>query len=267
MSRINPLYRLMAAGLMALAVLVLLLPGTPGVVGEEPSLHIYCAAALRKPIEAIAQRYGSEHGVRINIQYGGSNTLLSQIEAARVGDLFLAADDVYLSTASERGLAGNATPVARMTAVVVSSPERAGQIRSIADLAKLRLSIGSPDQAAIGRATRAALQAAGNWELIDDAVRRSGVYKPTVGDVANDVALGAAEAGIVWDAVASQHPALSVVRLPELSSAQGAVGVAVLTGSHHPEHARDFARYLSHNEKSRHEFAKWGFEPAGASDH
>ncbi len=61
------------------AYLVTMARQAPGVA----NLTVFCAAGMRYPMEKIVQRYKDEYGVTIQVQYGGSNTLLSQIEAGK----------------------------------------------------------------------------------------------------------------------------------------------------------------------------------------
>ena len=87
----NPLYVMAAASLVVLAGLLFILfgvlgrPSGPG--GSARELFVYCAAGMRVPVEKIAAQYEREYGVRVQLQYSGSNTLLSQIEVGRVGEL------------------------------------------------------------------------------------------------------------------------------------------------------------------------------------
>ena len=60
----------------------------------KPSLLVYCAAGIKAPVEAIALAYEKEFGVKVQLQYGGSGTLLSNLRVAKTGDLFVAADTV-----------------------------------------------------------------------------------------------------------------------------------------------------------------------------
>jgi molybdate transport system substrate-binding protein len=92
-------------------------------------------------------------------------------------------------------------------------------IRSLADLTRgdVRLALANPDTAAVGRLARERLRDVGRW----DAVRaRAIVTRPTVGDVANDVKLGAADAAFVWDANVAQMPELKAVTLPEFAGVE-----------------------------------------------
>ena len=58
----------------------------------EPKLTVYCAAGLKRPVEAVAAQYREEFGVEVALQYGGTGTLLSQLRVANRGDVFIAAD-------------------------------------------------------------------------------------------------------------------------------------------------------------------------------
>ena len=51
---------------------------------------------------AVAQDYEKEFGVKINIIYGGSGTLLNNLLVAQKGDLYLAADYSYINLAREK---------------------------------------------------------------------------------------------------------------------------------------------------------------------
>src|SRR5439155_8799276 len=50
----------------------------PAPAAEEPML-VYCAAGLRQPVEAAVTSYGG----RVQVQFGGSNTLLANAEVSR----------------------------------------------------------------------------------------------------------------------------------------------------------------------------------------
>src|SRR5439155_13934810 len=100
--------------------------------------------------------------------------------------------------------------------------------------------------AAIGKMTEDQLIKTGRW---DELKKRVSVTVGTVNDVGGTVRVGAADAGIVWDAVAHQFPQLTVVRLPELSGITARVQAAVVKDSPHHQDAVRFARYLTAHDK------------------
>lgn len=71
---------------------------------NEKSLLLYCAAGVKPVIEKVAKQYYEEYGIRVDLQYGGSGTLLSNIRVAKQGDLYLAADKSYIDEAEAFGL-------------------------------------------------------------------------------------------------------------------------------------------------------------------
>ncbi len=224
---------------------------------------LYCAASMRVPVERIIAEYRSEYGVLVQVQYGGSNTLLGQLEVSGAGDLYLAADDSYLQLAREKGLLAETLPLARMQAVVGVRRGNPKGVTGLEDLVRddLKLVVANPDQAAIGKRVREALHVTGRWQAIADHARGQGVYKPTVNDAANDIQIGSVDAGFLWDAVALQYPDIDLVHLPELATTTAEVGVGVLKSTTQPAAALHFARYLAARDRGLQVLAQEGYEP------
>jgi molybdate transport system substrate-binding protein len=291
--RTNPLWVLLLGAVGGVIVLsaVLLRIAEP-VAPEKRPLRLYCAAGMRVPVDQIVEQYEAEYGVPVEIQYGGSNTLLSQLEVNRSSDadLFLAADDFYTQLAVERGLAREVLPVAYTVPVVVIAKGNPKGIHALADLLRkdVKVSLADPDQAAIGKAVRDRLsgkeepgvrsQESGGgrpsndvtgptavlWSQLQAHVTRNGVFKPTVNDVANDVKLGAVDAGIVWDstvALPAYKAALEPLEFPELSGKPDLLSLAVLKSSSQRQGALRFARYLTARDKGLKVFAATGMRP------
>ena len=197
-------------------------------------------------MEPIAKQYEKEYGVRIHLQYGGSETLLEQLGIAKIGDLYLAADDSYIKTAQERKLVKEEIPLAKMRPVILVPKDNPKNIQGIEDLLRgdVRTALGNPDQAAIGRKTRKVLKASGHWAKLEKHItNKGGVFLPTVPEVANAVKVGSVDAAIVWDATAAQYPTLKAIRTKELDAGTGNITIGVLTNSENPTAALKFARY------------------------
>lgn len=235
--------------------------GNSGAAGGD-TLIVYCAAALRVPVEAAAAEYERAYGGRVQLQYGGSQTLLANLKLSGVGDLYLPAEDAYVELARNQGLVAEIIPLATMRPVLAVKAGNPRRIRTLDDLLAtndLTLALADPDAAAIGRLTREALQAAGKWEAVRG---RAAVLKPTVTEVATDVKLGAADAGFVWDATVSQFtPALEAIELPELAGRTAQVSVCVLKSAKQPTNALRFASFLSAPDKGRPHFERAGLNP------
>jgi len=248
--------------LLAVLVLAWLLGRSGGARATSMArpLLVYCAAGLKEPVEAVAREYERESGVRVQLQFGGSGSLLANLRVSRQGDLFIAADTSFIEAGRSNGLLAEVLPLARMTPVVVVPKGNPRGVDSVASLMKpgLRVSLANPDAAAIGAVTRAALMRSGQWAALAASAT---VFKPTVNDVANDVKLGSVDAGIVWDATAAQYPGLTAVKVPEFQGVTSEVAVAVLKSCGESVAALRFARYLAARDRGLPRFASAGFQP------
>ncbi|TWT46335.1 putative binding protein precursor [Thalassoglobus neptunius] len=231
------------------------------------------AAGMRVAVEQIAADYEREYGVHVDLRYGGSNSLLNQIQVNQfdTSDLYLAADDSYTEKARELGLAQEQIPIAYLRPVIAVRKDSGKTFQSLEDLLAegVSLSVGSPDQAAIGKATQKALEnisygKSNFWNAFEKHVTEHGVFKPTVNEVANDIMIGAVDAGIVWDSTVMMpnlREELEAIHFDELATDPKLVSVCVLNSSEQPVEALKFARYLSARDRGLKTFASYGMEP------
>ena len=104
-----------------------------GEIAQEP-IVLFCAASHRAVIEQIRTDYEKETGRTVQVQYGPSQTLLSSIEVSGTGDLYLPADDSYLTMAKEKGLIAEQLSIATMKVVVGVRKGNPKQISTLKDL-------------------------------------------------------------------------------------------------------------------------------------
>jgi molybdenum ABC transporter molybdate-binding protein len=243
-----------------LAVFVmLLLPKQTAPDRNQPPLLVYCAAGLKKPVEAATRDFEAVLGQPVQLQFGGSQTLLANLEISRRGDLYIPADESYVDLAREKKLVVEAIPLATMRAVLAVRRGNPRQIRSLDDLLRSEVKLGqaNPDAAATGKVARDALRQAGRWDAL---AGRTAVFKPTVNDVVNDLKLGAVDAGFVWDAFVRQHSDLEEIPVPALSNATSRVVVSVCESASNPAAALRFARFLAARDQGARHFADDGFQ-------
>ena len=271
--RVNALWALLAGGIGIVATMgVLLNFGGPEQPEEGRRLIMHCAAGLRIPVERVAREYEDKYGIQIELQYGGSGSLLNQLQIDKFSsaDLYLAADDFYTDKAHELGLARERMSIAYMRPVIAVSKDN-DSIRSIQDLLnpQIRVALGNPEAAAVGRAIRKRLRPftqgdSDLWTLLEANVTENGVFKPTVNEVANDVRIGTVDAAIVWDstvAMPKYRDDLKAIPAPELDGDPNLITVSVLNSSRSPTAAIRFARYLSAVNKGLRTFEELGTRP------
>ncbi|MEQ1830616.1 MAG: substrate-binding domain-containing protein, partial [Pirellula sp.] len=115
----------------------------------------------------------------------------------------------------------------------------------------------NPDAAAIGRQTRHVLNESGHWSQLEKATT---AFRTTVTDVANDIKVGAADAGIVYDAVLKTFPDLESIVLNELEPIVSNVAISVVSTTKQPQAALHFARYVAARDRGLKHYAVHGFQ-------
>jgi molybdenum ABC transporter molybdate-binding protein len=229
--------------------------------GGAKSLLVYCAAGVRKPVEAAAAEYEKAYGVKIQIQPGASQTLLANMQLSGVGDLYLPADDSYITLARAKGLVEETVALATMKPVLAVKRGNPKHLASLDDLLRpdVKVGLADPDAAAVGKVTRDALRASAKWEPL---AKKAVVTTPTVNDVANAIDVGTIDAGFVWDAnVAQMKGKLETVPAADFSQLEAHVSLCVLKTSKDPTAALRFLRYLSSRDKGLPHFAREGYTP------
>jgi len=262
-SRFHPAFVAFAGSILLLAGLIAALYWDPFAsedAGSSEPLLVYCAEALRVPMEATAKDYQREIGQQVYLDFGPSQALLAKLLLTKKGDLFLPADDSYIELAREQDCVDSVLPLARMSAVVILRPGYSGPMDTWADFIAKGHSIGlaNADAAAIGKLVRQRLKALGLWGDLD---KRQPTFLMNVNDVANTVQIGRLDVGVVWDAVAKLHEKKGVkaVHLPEFDSVTAKVQVAVTKFSTQPEAALRFIRYLRGKTKGARYFKQQGY--------
>ena len=226
--------------------------------GEATSLVVFCAAGMKQAVEAIAEDYRKQAGVEVALHYGGTGTLLSQLRVARRGDLFIAADESSLADAARLDVVRDSQPLVVQHPVLAVARGNPKRINSLQDLfrAEVRLALANPEAASIGRVCQKLLGP--QWQQLTG---KAVVMKMTVTEIAMDVAVGAADAALVWDSVVPQFPQLQLVHLPEVSQHAEHASVAKLTFSSRPKESADFVAYLLHPSHGSVAFARFGLTP------
>lgn len=229
--------------------------------GNGTQLVVYCAAGIRQPFEEVHADYTRAYQVTFQTKFAGSGELLGDIKLG-APDLFLAADRKYLADAQQMGLVREIIPLAQQYPVILVAKGNPRGIRNLADLAdgKIQLSLANPKIAAIGKVVQRGLQGLTSWDALWE---RRTVERATVEQVANDVKLGAVDAGIVWNATLNHFPGLDAVEVPELSALVSEICIGVTVASKQPSRALHFARFLAAADRGLVHFANRGYAVSG----
>jgi molybdate transport system substrate-binding protein len=234
---------------MRAAVLILLLAifGAPSARADE--VTVAAAADLKFAMQELAAQFEKQTGHKVNVTFGSSGSLFSQIQNGAPFDLFFSADLDYARKLEAAGLSEPGTLVVYGIGRVVIWAPKNSEVEvsrgwsALLDPSVQKLSIANPLHAPYGRAAVCALRHAGIYDQVEPKL----VFGEDVSQAAQFVESGNAQAGIL---------ALSLVRSPALRDVgrwwvippdacppieQGAV---VLRSSRRKASARAFLNFL-----------------------
>ena len=106
------------ATIVFIAILVSLLSDSSKSNSDSTEILLFCAAGIKGPVSEAAKAYEEEFGIKVQIQYGGSGTLLSNLEISNQGDLYIAADSSYTDIARDKGLVQETLPLSLLHPVI-----------------------------------------------------------------------------------------------------------------------------------------------------
>ena len=192
------IYRAMAA----MALLVICFFGFAGhAPGEE--LLVFAGSASKPPAEEAARAFEKKTGVKVNITFGGSGFVLSQMALSRKGDIYFPGSSDYMEIAKKKGLVLPETErkvVYLVPAINVWKGNPKG-IKTLRDLTKpgLRVAIANPEGVCVGLYAVEILEK--NLTAQETAALRKNIasYTESCEKTATAVSLKAVDAVIGWE--------------------------------------------------------------------
>ncbi len=247
-----------------LTILAIALAPAIGHAATTGNMTIAAAADLHEAMDHLVAAYRRDHpAATINVVYGSSGVLTTQIEQGAPFDLFFSADSDYPRQLISHGDAGGqAVPYAVGHLVLWSASLDMHGVK-LADLAEPRfgrIAIANPEHAPYGKRAEQALRGAGVWIAVSSRL----VYGENIAQTAQFASSGAAQVGVI---------ALSLALRPEMKGSYARVPDSafdpllqsfVLTKRGAANNlARDFAHYAQ-SAPARAILAQYGFSrPAG----
>lgn len=172
-------------------------------------LTIAAASDLRYALEEISSLFRQQHSaVQLNIVYGASGKLSTQIRHGAPFDMFFSADISFPAQLHQDGLAASAPQPYALGHLVLWSPKQNMAGISLSQLAEFnfnRLAIAQPAHAPYGQRAKQALQAAGVWQKVEPKL----VYGENIAQTVQLAQSGGADIAII---------ALSLAKFPQLAS-------------------------------------------------
>jgi molybdate transport system substrate-binding protein len=204
--------------------------------------------------------------VQVQFNFGGSQTLRTQIEQGAAADVFASANLKELDSLIDAGFAAaGAGQIFLTNQLVVILPEgNPGKVLSLQDLARpgVRL-VFAAKEAPVGSYTLtvlANLESAFGPGYPQQVLHQVGSYEGDAKQVVAKVRLGEADAGIAYRSDAAAAPELLTLAIPNEANVAARYPIAPLLQSKQPELAQAFIGYVLSN-AGQAVLQKWGFQP------
>lgn len=242
---------LRARGLAAaLTATLLLLTAGRARAGE---LTVFAASSLREAFSELGQQFEAQHkGVRVALQFAGSQELRVQLDNGAAADVFASADEKQMALVV--ALAPRPRIFARNQPVLIVPRDNPAGLRVFADLPKARRIVLGATEVPIGAYSDRILAAA-HLDLGGRVVSR----ELNVRQVMAKVELGEADAAIVYRTDAARGE-VRVIPIPPELNVTALYPIAVLAHAHEPLLAAQFVDLVRSPAGSA-TLSRFGFAP------
>lgn len=222
----------------------------------KPELLVYCGAGMREPMDEIAATFTNRTGIPINFVFGGSNTLLTQMELTGMGDVYMPGATAYFDAACEKGLVEDEHLIVYHVPVIAVPKGNPAGITCLEDMAKpgVRVALGENPGTAIGQLTDKLLE---KNNLLADVEKNLVTRSGTVNELLVYISMEQADVGIIWEDLYVPEK-MDLIYIPNTNNLVKIVPIGVLTASEHPDEAEQFTAFVISDE-GKEIFTRYGF--------
>ncbi|QJA05442.1 molybdate ABC transporter substrate-binding protein [Thermosulfurimonas marina] len=234
------------------------------VAGAEKRLLIFAGSASKPATEEAARVFERRTGTKVDLVFGGSGFVLSQMLLSHKGDLYFPGSSDYMELAKEKGAVLSETErrVVYLVPAIIVARGNPKHIRGLRDLLRpeVRVAIANPEGVCLGAYAVEVLEKSLSPEEVRLFRKKLVNYTGSCAKTAAVVALGAVDAVLGWRVFALWDPEhLEVVKLkPQEVARVGYIPIAVSRFSQNRKLAEDFIRFLL-SEEGRAIFRRHGY--------
>ncbi|KZC99222.1 molybdenum ABC transporter substrate-binding protein [Thalassospira sp. MCCC 1A02803] len=265
-----PHFRSPLPSAVAFFVIAVVFFGSISTAARARDITVFAAASLTNAIETAAATYEKETGDTIRLSLASSSTLARQIAAGAPADVFISANEKWMTWLTDQGpLVPGSRHDLLTNRLVIVAPKDSNlspiKIGDTSDLTALigpndRIAVGDPDHVPAGIYAKQALTSLGQWETVAPMLARTDNVRAALALVER----GEAPIGIVYQTDAGISDNVKIIgTFPENSHPVITYPVA-LTGDPSETKAMKFLLWLLGDDAGR-IFADYGFEPVATT--
>jgi molybdate transport system substrate-binding protein len=253
---------------LMLTLALLLMPWQAVQARGGQTLTVFAAASLTDVFEEIATAFEAAHpGVNVIFNFAGSSTLATQLSEGAPADVFASANNRQMTVAQEAGrIGGPIRTFAENRLVVIVPADNPARLRWVHDLADpgVLLVIAAPD-VPVRDYTDAMLERMAEVPSYGEKFRQAVIANVVseevdVRQVAAKVALGEADAGIVYlsDVTPDIAGDVLTIPIPDAYNTIATYPIALTNDTAQPDLAQAFVDYVL-SDAGQDTLVRWGF--------
>jgi molybdate transport system substrate-binding protein len=239
---------------------------------EPANLTVFAATSLTDAFNELGQTFAAEHpGVTFTFNFAGSQQLAQQLGQGAPADIFASANKKQMEVAimeAGRVISGTERTFVRNHLVVIYPADNPAGLIQLQDLAQPGLKVVlAAKEVPVGQyfldfLNKAVTDPAFNPTYIDDVLKNVVSYEENVRSVLAKVALGEADAGIVYTSDITGPEADKVGRLdiPDNVNVIASYPIATISDSAYPSQAQAFVEFVL-SPAGQEVLARYGFIP------
>jgi molybdate transport system substrate-binding protein len=236
-----------------------LLSSSPSLAGR--TLIAFVGSASMPATKEVARVFQKETGIHLQLHFGGSGSMLSQMILSRRGDLYFPGSPDYMAKAIERKAVDpeSVREIAYLVPAINVPRGNPGSIKGLNDLGRqgVRVAIANPHSVCVGLYAVEILEKNGLKERVKPNIK---TYVESCSRTANIVALKNVDAVIGWRVFEYWNPKriLTIPLKPQEIPRIASIPIAIHTFSQNYREAQQFIIFLG-SDAGRDIFRRWGY--------
>lgn len=235
-------------------------PSTSQFAGKE--ISIFAGSASKPALDEAAAAFEAQTGATVYLTYGGSGSVLSQMELSKTGDIYIPGSPDFLVKAEKKMITDPSTTkiVAYLIPAINVQKGNPKNIQSLSDLAKpgITVGIGNPTTVCVGLY---AIEILDNNHLLVDVYKNIVTQASSCDNTATLISLKSVDAVIGWSVFHDWDPEnIDTIYLnPDQITRVAYIPAAISTFCKEKEVAAAFIDFLI-SASGQEIFKKWGYD-------